>query len=516
MQKFGMTSFHLNDQNLQNVKVAILDNGFADYAAEKNLLPPSTQVVELTEIAPAPTKHGLGMAQIVWALTGKSTAGPSFYLINTNGFSNFKAAVQFVIDKKIDIVLYSQVWPFGGNLDGSGFINDLVTKAVRSGVIWINAAGNYGNMVYNGKIKETRVPTPPSPSSAPAPFLFFRAADFLRFDNKFDEGSATITLSWSDFTSDENYNTKKDLDLLVYDDSGNLVTSSTLIQRGEAPGPGKDPLLSSHAREVATLEDLDKGIYHIKVKMNSNNFVPQDRFRIVIKEEREGTISFLDHTSDGEIMPPADNPFAITVGEAEKISSVGPTADGRPKPDTLIQDARIAFSNGLEFRGSSNAAAIFAGIVTVMKAFNSGVRIEHLRTLCKSAQQPTANASDADLEPLIYDPVTSVPRLGQLMPVGSKVLLHRLTHHYVILTREDPFSLEAPRRANMRRSLDDDILAYDLMRERWLLIPKVMRSSLKTPLVEFRKMALAPGNQGYTHWKTPTPAELNSVVRRLH
>ncbi|MBF0207196.1 MAG: S8 family serine peptidase [Oligoflexia bacterium] len=501
--QFGINPYHVSDQQLQNVKIAILDNGFGGYAPEKELLPTSTQLVQLTQIPQGSTNHGLGMAQIVWALTGQLPNGPSFYLVNTNGFSNFKAAVQYVIDQKMDIVLYSQVWPFGGNYDGNGFINALVTKAVQAGVIWINAAGNYGYKVYNGYVIDT-------------------CDKSLRFENKFDEGSATITLSWNDFTDDDSYNSSKDLDLFVYDENEKLVASSTYIQRNEAPAPGKDPLLSSHAREVITLQDLDKGIYKIKIKMKSNNFIPSDRLRIIIKDDREEAISFVDHTNDGEIMPPADNPLAITVGEGVKFSSIGPTADGRVKPDTIIQDATVAFSNGMGTRGSSNAAAIFTGIVSVMKAYAPQLKIEHLRELIRLNQQTRISgvsvgvgvgAGYADLmECPSNEPIE--PRLQQLIPARGQLMMNRYDRHYVVITREDPFFLPGPMSARISRAAQNDVIAYDLRTQRWSMISGSMVARvLRPPLVEFRKannVVERPPRKNYL-WKTPTPVELEKI-----
>jgi hypothetical protein len=93
------------------------------------------------------------MAQIVWAMTGKHAEGPKFFLLNTNGLSNLKAAVEHAIQQKVDLILYSQVWPFGGNFDGTGFLNEQVNRATKEGIIWINAAGNNGNLVHNGYVK---------------------------------------------------------------------------------------------------------------------------------------------------------------------------------------------------------------------------------------------------------------------------------------------------------------------------------------------------------------------------
>ncbi len=489
-QKLGLQAYG-SPAHLKDVKVAVLDNGFDGYVPDKGLLPQSAELVNLTKIGAAPTTHGLGMAQIIWALTGKGPDGPKFYLINTNGFSNLKAAVQFVIDNKIEIVLYSQVWPFGGNFDGTGFINALVTQAVQSGSIWINAAGNNGGMVYNGVVEKQK--------DVRTQLLAFNGRDHLRFENKFDENQVTVTLSWTDFQESENYNTAKDLDLFVYDQSGKLVSSSELIQRGEAPANG-DTKLSSHARENIAVQ-LDRGSYQIKIKVNSNNFTQTDRFRVLLKAEKE--IIFTDHTKGGEIMPPADNPLAITVGENIDPSATGPTADGRTKPDILIADSRITFTNGGQYNGSSTAAAMLAGAVSVMKAQEAGFQASKLQSYVNRLREP--GVSNTDLSLPAVNPID--PTLLRLIPPGGKLMIHKLNRHYVILTPEDPFELSGPKSAGITQVMPDDILVYEPHSARWYVIPKSLDHKVQMPLIEFRM-----GTPGTGIWRTPTPTELRAMI----
>src|ERR1700722_2803571 len=82
-QKFGLTAYNPGAA-LDTLKIAILDNGFQGYVPGTGLLPASTELIEGTVDPEAPTPHGLGMAQIVWAMTGQSATGPKFYLVNTN------------------------------------------------------------------------------------------------------------------------------------------------------------------------------------------------------------------------------------------------------------------------------------------------------------------------------------------------------------------------------------------------------------------------------------------------
>ena len=46
-----------------------------------------------------------------------------------------------------------------------------------------------------------------------------------------------------------------------------------------------------------------------------------------------------------EIYPPADHPGVLTVGDTGRASAVGPTADGRTKPDVVLDVSAARFTN---------------------------------------------------------------------------------------------------------------------------------------------------------------------------
>src|SRR5262245_26740394 len=98
----------------------------------------------------------------------------------------------------------------------------------------------------------------------------------------------------------------------------------------------------------------------------------------------------------GELYPPADHPLVLTVGDSPPASSVGPTADGRTKPDAVLEDSRAFFSDGQVTSGSSNAAAYLTGVVAVMKAAEPRLRTRHLLLLARQGKllpQPAPGAT---------------------------------------------------------------------------------------------------------------------------
>lgn len=483
----GLTSYDVTRSS--DVQIAVLDNGFDGFSPGRGLLPESAEMPTLTQIGPAPSSHGLGMAQIIWAIAGKNASGPKFHLLNSNGFTNLKAAIDRVISKKVDIVLYSQVWPFGGNFDGSGFINEQVNRATREGVLWINAAGNNAGLVHNGEIV--------SRWNRGDNLLYYSGRDSLRFENQLDENSVTITLSWNDFRETDSYNTSKDLDLQLLDSAGNIVGSSELIQRGEAPPQGDaSSRLSSHAREALTAR-LDRGEYRIRVRVKSTNFVATDRFRILLKPEKAGAVDFLDRTQGSEIMPPADNPNVLTVAELGDLSATGPTLDGRVKPDLWLEDARVTFTNGAQARGSSTAAALFAGVIALMKTEQPRLTRELLATYARGLG---SGVTPVDCAPANLSELDMWTRA--MIPAGARIMRHRVNNYYVVFTDQDPLEVPAIRAAGAYRAQPDDVIVAYPARREWYVFPRGEESSIHWPLVAFKKWESVGG---LSVWRTPTP-----------
>ena len=136
-------------------------------------------------------RHGREMAQIVWAITGSDPRGPQFYLLNANGPTMLRRAVRYAIEQDVDIILFSGSFEGGGNGDGRGPINRIVDEALAAGILWINAAGNFGGKVYNGPVRILR----------DGYLRLGGGTDIaaLRFRNRLDENTVTVTLTWNDY-----------------------------------------------------------------------------------------------------------------------------------------------------------------------------------------------------------------------------------------------------------------------------------------------------------------------------
>ena len=339
------------------VKIAILDNGFRGYKAELGkTLPASTtfhegpvKVEEKDE-----EQHGLFMAQIVSGLLAK-TPGVSYklHLFSAFGYSNLEAAVEKVIAEKFDLVLYAQVWEYGGNGDGKGFINTLVSRATKAGITWVNAAGNFGDATHRAPVESND----DGWAKLPGPNNSVRVRCIK---NESKKCQLRVVLSWNDFKNEVGEGTDKDLDLVVSDDALKIVKTSALQQKKEFPEG--TPGLTLYPREIVQVE-VDPGIYLVRVKDRSKNFdVEKDELRITASGDH---VYMNDQRSnDDTLLAPADNRSVITVGASDSDKSSSSKAG--KKPD-LVFPSLVELENGEQYRGSSNSSAIVAAAVAVVK-----------------------------------------------------------------------------------------------------------------------------------------------------
>lgn len=500
-RKLGLYASYPAVPTIGQVKVAILDSGFDRIDGQRPYLPKSAVLVEHYDrefIA----KHKLGepdfqksfvpgeahgrlMAQIVWAASGSSQFGPKFYLLNANGPTLFRRAVRYAIEQKVDVILFSGTFEGAGNFDGRGPINAVVDDALAAGIIWVNAAGNNGGTVFNGPVKLDDTG-----------YLKLRTGDdptALRFANRLDENAVTITLTWNDYRDTEDAGTDKDLDLIVEDWLGRVVGESQLKQVPAGPpaaaGETKNP------RERVILTDLPAKPsgeeYRVRVKANSRNFGALDRIRILVSSARTAALNdpdsgktvvpveFLDASKSGEMYPPADHAGVLAVGDSLAQSAVGPTVDGRLKPDVVLADSVARFSNGDESVGSSNAAAYFAGVVAVLRATEPSLTTGHLRDWVRQLDRKKV-------------PVAASVRIPDAAPLSP----------------------------NQERAMRYAAIALEEKRRRGELNPEVIVSNpggtvVVTPKTKTTAARALPAGDPPIHapWVSPTPRELALLVR---
>jgi hypothetical protein len=325
--RLGLSPTYDTVTGIEAVKVAVLDYGFDGLGAGKGYLPESAVIVENYEpdfikkfnlgdpefkkpFEPL-NRHGRDMAQIIWSLTGSKPGGPKFYLLNANGPTMLRRAVRYAIEQHVDIILFSGAFEGGGSGDGKGPIDRIVEEATARGIIWVNASGNYGGRVYNGPVKVL--------SDGYLKLKNVPDIAALRFRNRADENTLTITLTWNDYKDEEDAGTSKDLDLFVEDWTGRTIGSSQKIQvSGDIVAT---PDQSRNPRERVVLTNLpanphvpaDPDIcYRIRVKARNGKFTQGDQIRILLTAAKdsyvpaggvgpEDAVTFVDASYQGEL-----------------------------------------------------------------------------------------------------------------------------------------------------------------------------------------------------------------------
>jgi hypothetical protein len=342
-------------------KVAIFDNGFDGLAYSLGRrLPPGIEVEPYPMSEPQETTHGTRIAELVYAIGSGSPSyhlergGPQLSLYNTNGLTNLSFAVDAAIAAGVEMIVYAQTWEYGGNLDGSGFINQLFDKARAAGIVVVVAVGNYAKSSYQQQVEFIK---------GSANIQFKNQGRFLTFKVPSTQPGVKISLGWSDFRNTIAHRTELDLDLNLYNARNEKIASSAMIQDGADHGDEKG--FSDHAREIITM-DLDAGTYLLDVSSKDpKKFSSDHRFWIAINGHQ---IELDQPQATNTVFIPADNPRVISVGASDvgytsfSIPGLGPT----PLKPEIKTISKVIYNSGETYDGSSAATAIAAAKIAAI------------------------------------------------------------------------------------------------------------------------------------------------------
>ena len=342
------------------VRIAVLDNSFFGYQTEVGKrLPAGTQyfpgVTSDADRFEDKSMHGLFMAILIHEIVLNSGCQADYQLslFNSNGLTKFTDAVNSVVRDGYDIVLYSQVWEYGGNGDSRGFINAIVNKALDAGILWINAAGNFGRLM--------RIAPVEAMAKSGGDWVRFSAGngkwtDAVKLRCKAEKDKTCpmrIVLTWNDFKDNPDIGTDKDLDLYLVDTYGEVRESSNFRQSREPDA--NDPTARLFPREFVTRMALP-GEYQIKVKIKSKNFTSMDRLRITTSG---AGIEMLNPSIGETMLPPADNPRVLDVGALDDPGTS--ISKKMSRPDVFLPSV-ISLKDGSTPFSTSVAAAVAAGM----------------------------------------------------------------------------------------------------------------------------------------------------------
>ena len=349
VESMGLSPWYRAGFRGHGIKIAVADVGFDAYWNLLGTELPTQPVVKSFrpdgDITGGGNPHGTATAEIVYDVAPEAT----LYLVNFSTEVELGQAVDWLISQRVDVISSSVGWPGTALGDGTGTVDEMVKKADRAGILWVQAAGNFAQTHW------TR---------------FFNDPDGNGFNNfaPTDEGNTVslrqsgpnqeqifrveIFLTWDDWVS-----MTEDYDLFLFRGDG-VVAQSTAFQNGKFP-----PV------EHIVYTTASQGDFWIGIQ----------RFRTTrrVKLDLVVTIDYgLEYKVPQEsLVVPADSPFALTVGAVEPgtptvrpYSSQGPTKVGLAKPDLVAPDQVTTVTYGHKgFSGTSAAVPYVAAAAALVK-----------------------------------------------------------------------------------------------------------------------------------------------------
>jgi subtilisin family serine protease len=369
------------------VPVAVVDVGFLRLGEAKAAgeVPPSAIEVDLSGNGmESGSSHGTAVAEQI----ADVAPGAQLYLILIADDLDFENALAYVGAHGIKIANLSVNWFAASYYDDTGPISGLLNQSAdQDGVFWAVAAGNWA-------LRHWRGPWLDEDGDA---WLSF-APNEERLALVSERAWACVTLNWNQY--DPQTPPATDLDLFVYSASGVQVMSSEMRQT-----TGALPI------EEACFEDIVADRPHT---VGVHRFAGPTAGLDLTITSPDLTIDPARRVLASSMVDPAVAHGAFTVGAIpqlewnslpapplESFSSLGPTNDGRVKPDIVAPDGTATFSFGSVALGTSFASPVVAGAAALF------------------AQQAPAPGLDADqIRAALANAARDVGPIGPQIPTG--------------------------------------------------------------------------------------------------
>jgi subtilisin family serine protease len=383
--------------NGEGVKIGIADSGYRGYTGLLGReLPPREKVVtrsfrsdgdlECRQCSEGSQRHGLAVAEVIYDVA----AGASFYMANARTDVEYRQAVDWLIDQKVDVINTSWDFPSGCFRPGGGIFEPQIAKARQNGILWAVAAGNEADIHYGGTFKDSNNNDRHEFSSNDETF----SLEVELFEAQIDGQTVAAVsfgfiLSWdADCT-----NATDDYDIVFFPDS-----QPSFRQQGDWVWRPGIPIKGAG------------GLFFLR---NPDRIGTRDRWSVVIEKRNPdapaarldvlmfdcsicvgGDFQYIMPQGSVSILEPSISPNAMTVGAVHHspsrcsrsicpdgrllfYSSQGPTKDGRIKPDIAAPThvSTTAFgrftghgqNQNRGFGGTSGATPHVAGAAALVK-----------------------------------------------------------------------------------------------------------------------------------------------------
>ena len=408
----------------KGVRIAVLDVGFADYARHLGReLPARVGVKNFNSINFETTVHGRAVAEIVHDVAPDA----ELTLIAVGTEVEYLQALEWIKAQQppFHIVTASLGFDNIGPLDGRSEITRAADSLFDAGILYFNAAGNEQQQYWNGRFNDP---------DGNGWHNFSGEDERFRVElNKLEPFE--IVLNWDDWGDDPaNPQASQDYDLYLWCPDTEPLTEATACQVSRGVQDGGEMRIPLERLEEPSPKG---GYYYVGIKRRGGS---DDRLMRLSFVNDAGIFGLEYRTPESTLTHPADGQRVIAVGAwhysdperdlnpdrraddpvwsysdwshdlpPEPFSSMGPTWDGRHKPDLTGPDGVSTEAYGAQaFFGTSAATPHAAGAAALLMQQRPERNLQSLRHLLLGMS--------TDVEPLGMDDAHGAGRLS-LAPV---------------------------------------------------------------------------------------------------
>lgn len=352
----GVCAMHAQNYTGRGISIAVIDYQFyTNRLTEREL--PIDRIQIFNGTFDEDECHGTACAEII----GDTAPDVTLYMVGLEEQSQagFIEAAEKLnrLDERIDIVSSSIDFSFG-LFDEGDDICRAVNNLTRNGTIWITAAGDSAKKHWLGPFQD---------DNENGFHEFGQGDESLNLSAERRE-LIGVWLSWNDSWGQAD----QDFDLYLYSPDGTYAISRNTQEGYDSQEPA----------ELVTMIAPVSGDYSIQIRRYS---APEENISFQLFSTHNLTNYIVSASSIGALASCSE---VITVGAVdaqtlllENYSSLGPTQDGRMKPELVAPDNITVSSYMPEmFRGSSASAPYAAGIfaLALEKGRKMGMKDEEI------------------------------------------------------------------------------------------------------------------------------------------
>ena len=282
---------------------------------------------------------GTNVLEIVHAIAPNA----ELYACRYAALDEFQECVSWMIEAGVRIVVHAAgvpVLPLNGTNDWT----QEVDRAGQAGVLWVNAAGNFGDGFTIDRFTDTN-------ANQAHEFRTIGITDTLIIDEPIGDITGRVILSWEDregLEGDEGLAANAiDLNLEIVDGSDNILARSSNRQQGHPDDVALESASISMGRP-----------FGIRV-LNTDGQAAGVQFVLFVEYATLPT-----DLAGSAIIAPGDSPLSLTVGALQGDTLAPYSSRGSSKPD-LVAPGEILVA-GRQFIGTAAAAPVVAGVAALV------------------------------------------------------------------------------------------------------------------------------------------------------